>query len=134
MAEGRKPRSGALDAVLGERVRRVRRERGLSQTALAEQLGITFQQVQKYENGSNRISALVLVRLAAALDVSVHVLLSDLDESPAERADPTPDGQLDRLIAAFQSIESADVRFAVLSIVENLAADPVRRTVTVTPN
>ena len=73
--ESRKPRSGALDVLLGSRVKRLRRELGMSQSVLAEKLGITFQQVQKYENGTNRISALMLIKLAASLNVSVGDLL-----------------------------------------------------------
>ncbi|MCW5719214.1 MAG: helix-turn-helix transcriptional regulator, partial [Bauldia sp.] len=46
-----------LDAIVGERVRQQRVSLGLSQGALAEKLGVAFQQVQKYEKGTNRISA-----------------------------------------------------------------------------
>jgi transcriptional regulator with XRE-family HTH domain len=119
--DGRKPRSGALDAVLGERIRKLRRDRGLSQTALAEQLGITFQQVQKYENGTNRISAMALVKLSAALGLSPSVLLSDLGEDPGA-ADPAAMGtRLERLVAAFSRIESSELQDAIVSIAESLA-------------
>jgi transcriptional regulator with XRE-family HTH domain len=110
-----------LDAVLGERIRKLRRDRGLSQTALAEQLGITFQQVQKYENGTNRISAMALVKLSAALGLSPSVLLSDLGEDPGA-ADPAAMGtRLERLVAAFSRIESSELQDAIVSIAESLA-------------
>ena len=48
-------KSDQLDAMVGAKVRVFRINRGISQTALAEQLGVTFQQVQKYEKGTNRI-------------------------------------------------------------------------------
>jgi len=130
-AARKKPKSGALDALLGQRVRYLRREKGMSQTALAEQVGMTFQQVQKYENGSNRISATTLVKLAEALDVTAVALLSGLDGTGR---DSTGDDQLDQLTAAFARIQSPELRAAVLRIVSSLiadapatAAEPMRR-------
>jgi transcriptional regulator with XRE-family HTH domain len=58
----------AVDVYVGARVRALRKLRGKSQTALADEIGLTFQQVQKYERGFNRISASVLYRIAGALD------------------------------------------------------------------
>ena len=113
----RKPKSGALDAVLGQRIRALRRERGLSQSALAGQVGMTFQQVQKYENGVNRISALTLVRLAEALSVSPTTLLNHLDGStPA-----SPASETEQLMADFSRIRSPEVRSAILAVVAGLA-------------
>ncbi len=68
---GAKRRATAENAAIGQKVRALRLDRGLSQGGLADQIGITFQQVQKYENGANRISAGRLVRIAAALNVPV---------------------------------------------------------------
>ena len=53
---------GDLDTQIGQRIREARRAQGMSQTMLADALGITFQQVQKYENGGNRVSAARLLR------------------------------------------------------------------------
>lgn len=58
-----------VDVFVGQRIRERRIELGLSQTALADALGVTFQQVQKYEQGANRISASRMVDCAAALQV-----------------------------------------------------------------
>lgn len=58
----------AVDVFVGGRVRALRKARGISQTALADEIGPTLQQVQKYERGFNRISASVLYRIAGALD------------------------------------------------------------------
>eukprot|EP01030_Chromulinospumella_sphaerica_P018650 gene18650-18520_t len=54
-----------------------RKTLGLTQTALAEALGITFQQVQKYERGANRVSASMLVRAAKRLDCPVAFLVGE---------------------------------------------------------
>jgi transcriptional regulator with XRE-family HTH domain len=64
-----KPAPTALDVEIGRRIRLRRRELGLSQTDLAEKLGLAFQQVQKYESGANRISVGRLPDIASALDV-----------------------------------------------------------------
>src|SRR5215475_13236549 len=60
-----------VDAEVAKRVRALRLERGLSQTELSDALGVTFQQVQKYERGANRISAGRLFRIAKVFDVPV---------------------------------------------------------------
>ena len=59
--------SDPIDVGVGARIRIRRRELGVSQGLLAEHLGLTFQQVQKYERGANRVSASMLVRIAERL-------------------------------------------------------------------
>ena len=61
----------ATDATAGQRLRIRRTELGISQSAVAEELGVTFQQVQKYENGTNRLSGGRLQQLAEFLQVPV---------------------------------------------------------------
>jgi transcriptional regulator with XRE-family HTH domain len=60
----KKRRAGAADVEIGRKIRALRLERGLSQTDLADGIGLTFQQVQKYEKGTNRVSAGRLVQIA----------------------------------------------------------------------
>ena len=74
MARRRTP----IDAEIGKRLRAVRREIGASQTALAEAVGVTFPQIQKYENGTDRISAGRLLELAHALGVDVSYFFEGL--------------------------------------------------------
>lgn len=71
-AVGKKGRATSLDGVLGAQLRQRRTLLGLSQEKLAEQLGITFQQIQKYENGANRISASRLFEISKALETPVN--------------------------------------------------------------
>ena len=68
-----------MDVALGAAVRIRRRTIGISQEALAEQCGISFQQIQKYENGANRISFSRLVQIARALKCRVVDLMDVLD-------------------------------------------------------
>jgi transcriptional regulator with XRE-family HTH domain len=66
------PRSpGAVDEYIGARTRETRRALSMTQESLGELLGVTFQQVQKYEKGSNRVSAARLFEICEALDVSL---------------------------------------------------------------
>ena len=77
-----------LDVAIGASIRLRRRQAGISQEMLAEQCGVSFQQIQKYENGANRISFSRLVQIAHALGLRVSELVGDIDEaaglSPAE--------------------------------------------------
>lgn len=68
-----------MDIALGAAVRIRRRTIGISQEALAEQCGVSFQQIQKYENGANRISFSRLVQIARALKCRVIDLMDVLD-------------------------------------------------------
>ncbi|MET3837831.1 transcriptional regulator with XRE-family HTH domain [Brevundimonas sp. UYEF29] len=80
-----------IDLHLGRRLRRRRRLLGLTQQQLAVQVGIRFQQIQKYECGANRISAARLWQLAEALETSVAYFYDGLAEAMDADA-PTPKG------------------------------------------
>jgi transcriptional regulator with XRE-family HTH domain len=82
-----------LDALIGARVKLRRKELGMSQSVLGAKLGITFQQIQKYENGTNRISAGCLYEISRALSVPITYFFQDCkaaaQRSPAhERVQP----------------------------------------------
>jgi transcriptional regulator with XRE-family HTH domain len=68
-----------IDVEVGLRIRIRRKWMNLSQSALAEHLGLTFQQVQKYERGTNRVSASMLVRIAQKLDTTVGALVGEAE-------------------------------------------------------
>ncbi len=74
------PESWSVDAHVGQRVRMRRTLLGMSQEKLGEAIGLTFQQVQKYERGSNRISAGTLYRLGQVLDVPVSFFFDCYDD------------------------------------------------------
>uniref|UniRef100_UPI003F4D9250 helix-turn-helix domain-containing protein n=1 Tax=Azospirillum formosense TaxID=861533 RepID=UPI003F4D9250 len=75
------PESWSVDAHVGQRVRMRRTMLGMSQEKLGEAIGLTFQQVQKYERGSNRISAGTLYRLGLVLDVPVSFFFDCYDDT-----------------------------------------------------
>ena len=81
-----KKSTGSIDIEIGSRVRMRRISIGMSQEKLGEMLGLTFQQVQKYEKGTNRISVGRLVDIAKILGVDIHFFFDGV----TERARPMP--------------------------------------------
>ena len=67
-------RDDVVDVLVGRNIRILRKQRRMSQTDLANKIGVTFQQVQKYENGTNRIASGRLFQIAKLLDVPVQAL------------------------------------------------------------
>lgn len=82
--------AGPVDAHVGNRIRLRRTLLGLSQEKLAEALGLTFQQVQKYERGANRVSASRLHELSRVLDVPIGFFFDDMGDSSNTKAAPAP--------------------------------------------
>lgn len=122
-----------IDRVVGQRVRWRRRELKLTQEKLGELLDLTFQQVQKYEKGVNRISAGRLYEIASVLGVPITYffdgaeafveredmqLAEDGDETPA----PVMNAETLDLIAAFQKIEDVGLRRSLLNTVKAAAS------------
>lgn len=64
-----------IDVYVGEQIRKIRLLRGMTQQELAKDIGVRFQQIQKYESGYNRVSASRLVKIAEALDTTPGMLL-----------------------------------------------------------
>ena len=69
-----------IDAHVGKKLRHIRNLRGLSQEKLAAQIGLTFQQLQKYENGTNRVSASVLYEFSNILQVPVSSFFEGMEK------------------------------------------------------
>jgi transcriptional regulator with XRE-family HTH domain len=123
--------ANAVDRKIGQRVRSRRLEIGMSQERLAELLGITFQQVQKYEKGVNRIAASRLFDIASALQQPVARFYEGLSARAAGAAESrqnsvddalaTPEGA--QLMSVFASIRSQRVRRKVLELVRTLAEE-----------
>ncbi|WP_292063850.1 helix-turn-helix domain-containing protein [Brevundimonas sp. UBA7664] len=119
-----------VDVYVGARIGLRRSALGLSQSALAQQLGISFQQVQKYETGQNRISASRLHRAATVLGTSVETFFPPVETARGTGDDgweqmrfitATTDGR--SVAAGFPLIEDRDIRRAVARIVRALARD-----------
>ncbi len=77
-----------VDVHVGERVRQRRKVLGLTKTNLGDAIGLTFQQVQKYERGVNRIGVSRLLALTQALDVSIDYFFEDMPPEVAAGSEP----------------------------------------------
>lgn len=121
--------TGAIDQEIAKRVFAHRTQRGLSQSEVGEKLGVTFQQVQKYETATNRIGAGRLFQMAAVFNIPVEALFpktSSVAASSAAASQPelvsdllfTADGR--RLCSAFAKIADPKVRKKVIALVEAL--------------
>jgi transcriptional regulator with XRE-family HTH domain len=114
--------AGPVDRLIGKRVMMLRRERGLSQAALAEQLGISFQQLQKYEQGHNRITVSRLAKIATELDVAIgyflkgSVALTHSDIMQKLQDEATEEFDIYDLLTAFLKIEEDDVRLMIVNL------------------
>ncbi len=128
-----------IDKHIGYRVRTRHNGHGMSQKVLGQVLGVAFQQIQKYENGSNRISASNLYKISQALDTNIAFFfeampestlkagplrgpgLADQDSTPFE-PDPLTLRQASQLTRNFFRITDRQLRKQVLALVKALAA------------
>lgn len=99
---------GPIDIHVGKRVRIRRKLMDMSQTDLGDAVGLTFQQIQKYERGANRISASVLFRLSEILDVPISFFFDDM---PDELAGPKHETGVSDApdLSAFSSQDARDL-------------------------
>jgi transcriptional regulator with XRE-family HTH domain len=121
-------RAGPVDAIVGRRMRTRRLLLGMTQTQLARQLGVSFQQVQKYENGTNRVGAGRLVQITQVLGLALDALLQGLNTEPSKTTqandpfDLLSSGHAVRLAQAFAQIPDREVRLALVSLAEGIVA------------
>ena len=114
------------DIEVGRRVRAFRLEKGLSQEKLGDQLGLTFQQVQKYEKGTNRIGAGRLQRIAEILDVPVTSFFessSGRGAVPSEIFELLGTSAALRLLRSYARIRDPHVKQALTLLVEKIAGE-----------
>lgn len=123
MLQNRNGRGMTLEREIGARMRARRRQLHLSQAELAEKLGVSFQQVQKYERGANRVAASTLITAAEALGVSIGWLAGEDTPPHGERELLTALGRPGALqiLQAFNAIENARGRSALIAIAEEMA-------------
>lgn len=136
-------RPDPIDAHVGSRLRLRRTLLGMSQDKLGQALSLTFQQIQKYERGANRIGAGRLYRICQILDVPVSFFYDDIPEnllhpssSPAPgfaegRQDSYDDAYVRRetleLVRAYYRITDRDLRMRLFDLVKAVAGDPPAR-------
>lgn len=131
-----KKRANSIDAHVGQRVRLRRMLIGMSQERLGELLGLTFQQVQKYEKGVNRIGAGRLYEVAGILGVHVSFFYEDIETEDSQGAESfggarqhspvmefMSSGEGIQLSVAFMRLKDVKVRRKILDLVRSLSDD-----------
>lgn len=125
-----------VDQHVGQRVRYQRNILGMSQDKLGEALGLTFQQVQKYEKGANRIGASRLWQISKTLGVPVSFFFEGLNQNAAEGFAEEADAWTGEYIASaegmqlcryFNAIEEPQIRKRLLDLVKSLAETSRRK-------
>ncbi len=128
------------DRVIGLRVKAYRDIKGMSQTELGESVGVTFQQIQKYESGKNKVSVSRLIDMCKILNVSLMNFVSGLDK--AENAqiiavsdvkqdkiihDPERNKEAAELLKIYNSVESDEDRKEIINVLKALATAKKKR-------
>ncbi len=137
MTESKAP--SGIDRVVGQRLRWRRRELKLTQEQLGEKLGLTFQQVQKYEKGVNRISAGRLFEVADVLTVPITYFYEGVEEMMTSRPMalhegdhpptlPVIDSEAMELVTAFQKITDRSLRRSLLDTIRAAGASSDKKT------
>lgn len=124
----KKPSADEVDGVIGENLRRYRTMRGMTQAELAQKMGITFQQVQKYERGYNRLSASRLFRASQILETDPTCLFEGM--APGKRKtlirktkeQDEPYDKVDlHIVKILRSIENPEVKKKALALLKSIA-------------
>ena len=117
-----------VDIEVGQRIKIQRLSAGLSQTALGENVGVTFQQVQKYEKGANRVGIGRLTRIARVLNVSVNSFFEGQDtiDRVAQTGAESPLSLVTqplafRLLQAYSTLADGEMRRSIVELVETVA-------------
>jgi transcriptional regulator with XRE-family HTH domain len=123
--------STPIDVIVGKNIRFHRLARGLSQQALGEKLGVSFQQIQKYEKGTNRVGAGRLTAIAQALDLPISVFFegagSSAHTADNDAAHNSPSALLAmphalRLAQAFTKLREPKTRLLIVHLVEEMVS------------
>jgi transcriptional regulator with XRE-family HTH domain len=116
--------TGPVDSLVGMRIRLLRKRLKMSQAELGKALGVTFQQIQKYENGKNRIGASRLRLAATALNVPISELFDDATETGSKLKATSSlafDSQALRVAEAFVKISDKALRSSLVDLAEAMA-------------
>lgn len=111
---------------IGNLIKIIRKTQGMSQMKLAEKLGVSYQQVQKYENGTTNITLTRLAQIAKALDIPAQTLITADPTISADKSNELSDKEL-RLLMLFRKLKSEKSKNAFLTILEDMAEISLRR-------
>lgn len=112
-----------IDVQVGGRIRAFRKQLNMSQTKLGEEIDLTFQQIQKYERGTNRVSASTLVRIGSVLGVRVSTLIGedeDVAQVPPSALNHLGMSGAHKLLDSYAKIGDPKIRSALVSLAASL--------------
>ncbi|MET4806252.1 helix-turn-helix transcriptional regulator [Limibacillus sp. MBR-115] len=114
------------DVAIGKRLRQLRTDRGLTQTQLGELLDVSFQQIQKYEKGTNRIGSGRLWVISRLIKSPIGYFFEDLDEPGSEsEAEPVGDGRLSRdsvlLARSLNELPDGEIKVQLTKLVKAIS-------------
>lgn len=120
MAKKHQRSAGPADAAIGKKIRVRRIEIGMSQDDLGQKLGVSFQQIQKYEKGTNRVGAARLQDVAKALGIGMDYFFDVSSKGESEFTSMITDAASQRLLRAFHKIEDMPTRYKVVGLLESI--------------
>ena len=112
-----------IDQHIGQRIKQLRMLRNMSQTALGDGVDLTFQQIQKYENGSNRVGGSRLWQFSQILDVPVSYFFEGLDGQPARKSKLAllmEQPETIKLVRKYYEIKSKTIRRRLYEMIDTL--------------
>lgn len=117
----------SIDKLIGEKIRLRRLMMGLTQDQLAEALSLSYQQIQKYETGANRVSAGRLYQIADLLDTDIGTFFPDCvnENDVSHSAENASARHVIELVRRFSSIENHRVRAGIMSLVRAVTQDEI---------
>ncbi|MFZ0423964.1 MAG: helix-turn-helix transcriptional regulator [Xanthobacteraceae bacterium] len=118
-----------MDRLIGQKIQIFRKAKGMSQGELGAPLGVTFQQVQKYESGANRVGSARLVEIARVLEVPILKFFGDKkakSESGGKKTvtDLLSESYAVEMLQAFAKIKNVDVRRKIVKLAAAIALEP----------
>jgi len=128
------------DRIIGMRLKAYREIKGFSQVELGESIGVTFQQIQKYESGKNKVSVSRLIDVCGILDTSLMSFLTGLADAQNAHViavsdvkqdriiqDPDRNKEIEELLKIYNSVETVEDRMEILNVLKALASAKRKR-------
>ena len=117
-----------MEKQIGQKIRELRKRKGISQMDLAEKIGLSFQQIQKYEKGVNRISVSRLYQIARALDVDICIFFEEeknksthiMETEQGYISAPSLDPEEKELISLFRNVDNKMVRKGLILLLKGI--------------
>lgn len=116
-----------MEKRIGEKIREIRKKLGISQIELAERVGLSFQQIQKYEKGITRISVARLYQIAKALDTDIRIFFEEhkkphhiMEKEQEYIPSPSLDEEERDLVNLFRNIDNEKIRQGIILILKGI--------------